>query len=1024
MNLTDLSLRRPVTIMMIFTCLVVLGAISTTLVPLEFMPDMDEPDIDVNIPYPGSSPEEIEELITRPVEEVLATISGIKEMSSWSDGNGSNVEIVFDWGEDTEVKALEAKEKVEGIRHLLPSDVERIFVRQESSSDFPILNLRISSDRDLSGAYEMLNRNVKRRVERLEGISRVELYGVAPKEIRIELDADRIAAHRLDMNELAAVLRGANFTLTAGRITDGARRYRVRPMGELTSVDDLRNLVVGPNNLRLTDVATVLYESPEMDHGRHLDRKYAIGLEVNKEGGANTVETTNRVIAEIEAIGTLPEMRGINIYFMDNQADGILSSLEELLKSGILGAVLAFFVLYFFLRRLSTTLIVAVAVPFSLLVTMSFLYFLGMTLNILSMMGLMLAVGMLVDNAVVVTESIHRHQLRGEAMYPATRAGVKEVALAVTAGTLTTAIVFLPGIVSARDEVGIYLSHVATTICIALGASLLISLTVIPLLAVRVPPITSERKATFIDRLLDRYERLLGWTLRRHRLASLGILLVLASVAVPQQLVEVDMFEDVDDRRLRIFYNLNGNYTIERVEEAVDKVEEYLYANQEKFEIRSVYSYYRSGWANSTLLLTEGEAAVRAMADIREDIRDSLPSLPIADLGFEWQGRGGGGPSSVMITLAGESTSRLMELAEDVAWALNQSEKLTDARSDAERGEEEIRVRVDRQRARQYGFSTEEVANAVATAMRGQNLRRFRGDDGEVEVRVQFEDADRQTLDHLRNLSLFTDAGQRVALEAVAGFQSGRGPHGIWRLDRQTRMGVRTYLADGVTMGAAREEISAIMSDFSLPPGYSWDYGRGFHRENDVFNNLMLNILLALVLIYFLMAGLFESLAYPAAIWTSILFAVVGVFWFFLATGTNFSIMAMIGILILIGVVVNNGIVLIDHINGMRARGHDRETAIRLAGRERLRPILMTAGTTVLGLLPLCFGTTQIGGDGPPYFPMARAIVGGLAFSTIVTLVMLPTIYIWMDDLRNWSRRVVMGARGRGGEVSRDVPTT
>jgi HAE1 family hydrophobic/amphiphilic exporter-1 len=640
---------------------------------------------------------------------------------------------------------------------------------------------------------------------------------------------------------------------------------------------------------------------------------------------------------------------------------------------------------------------------------MALLYFLGMSLNILTMMGLMLAVGMLVDNAVVVTESIHRYQLQSPDVHHATLTGVKEVALAVTAGTLTNAIVFLPNIVSPRDEVSIYMKHVATTICISLGASLLIALTIVPLLAKRFSARVASGKTRALDKLLSRYGNVLDWTLR-HRGATIGlIVLTLISVAIPIMFVKKDMFPQQEDRRLRLFYHVNGSYRLEKIEEAVNGVEDYLFAHQDEFEIKSVYTYYNTNFASSTILLKkDDEGADKSQEEIREAIRKGLPKLAIANPSFDWRSSTGG--EAVRVQVAGESSEHLAQLSREVARILEQIPGFKDVRSEAEAGEEEVQVVVDRYRARQYGYSTQEIANTISAAMRGQNLRRFHHAEGETEVRLQFQKADQATLDHLRNLPLYNGRTEPAKLATLADFNVRRGPREINREERMTVVGVSANL-QGVTMDEARKKISQALQQFNFPPGYRWNFGQRFSNEEETGKVMLVNTLLALVLIYFVMAALFESLIFPAAIWTSIIFAVIGVWWFFMITSTTFSLMAWIGVLILMGVVVNNGIVLIDRINQLRAEGWSRHDAIVQSGRDRLRPILMTTGTTVLGLIPLCIGTTQIGGDGPPYFPMARAIVGGLVFSTGVTLLVLPTIYVLMDEVRNWAREVIRSAR-------------
>jgi HAE1 family hydrophobic/amphiphilic exporter-1 len=487
------------------------------------------------------------------------------------------------------------------------------------------------------------------------------------------------------------------------------------------------------------------------------------------------------------------------------------------------------------------------------------------------------------------------------------------------------------------------------------------------------------------------------------------VLFVLISVAVPMKFVKMDMFNEPDDRRFRLHYHINDNYTVEKVEEAVNIFENYLFSRQDEFEIESVYSYYQSDYAVSTVVLKKGRAAKNPVEKIKELVQKDLPKLAIANPSFEWQNPGGG-TESIGIQLVGKSSDYLSDLSRDVAWTLSRLEGFSDVRSEAEVGKNEIQVVVDRDLARQYGFSSQEVATVVSAAMRGINLRHFRDEAGEVEMRLEFQDTDKQTLEQLRNIPLINDRGQAVSLASLADFTVRRGPNSIQRENRTTSIGISANLR-GITVGEARDKISAVLDNFRFPAGYKWNYGEEFDYEKEALQTMLINLALALALIYFVMASLFESVVFPAAIWTQILFAIVGVYWFFLFTGTKMSLMGMIGILILIGVVVNNGIVLVDYINHLRGKGLGRAEAIIQAGRDRLRPILMTAGTTVLSLVPLCVVGTQIGGDGPPYFPMARAIVGGLVFSTIVTLVILPNIYIELDEMRKWSYRVGRAAR-------------
>jgi HAE1 family hydrophobic/amphiphilic exporter-1 len=1001
-------MRRPVTTMMVFVSLIVIGAISAKLIPLELFPEHSAPVVWINLPYEASTPDQIEEEITRPAEEALATITGIKEMRSTSRQDGAEILLFFEFGEETDIKALEAEEKLDGVKDQFPEDFERVHVGRWSSNDMPVLNIRISSKRDLSGAYDLLNRKLKRRIERIDGVSKVELQGVHQKEVRIELLADRVAAYSVDLAALSEALAQSNFSSTAGKITDGSRRFVVRPAGELRSVDEVRNLLVS-ENVRLRDIAVVTYDDPELDYGRHLDGEYAVGLEISKENGANAVAVVTAIREALVDLEGDPEMAGIELYFMHDTAEGITSSLRDLFEAGLIGGVLALVVLFFFLRRLAATLIVSLAVPISILVTVGALYFLGYSLNILSMMGLMLAIGMLVDNAVVVTENIHRHQhMDPDNLRASTLRGVREVTLAVTAGTLTTIIVFLPMIVAQADMVTEYLKHVAVAICVALTTSLLISLTVVPILSAHLKPPAPNRKTNVIDRLTSIYVRVLGWMIGHRKSSAAIILATLASVMVPQSVVKQEFFPDnEDENEIRLIYHLNDTYTVERVERAVDRIEAYLLGNKEDLEIKSVYTFYQSRFAMSTLILKDPADRERTAGELKEVIMENLPKITIGAPTFSW--RNAGGAESVRITLSGESSERLADLSYSVEALLANVEGLKAVRSEAAVGDREVHVIVDRERARQYGFSSQQVASTVSAAMRGRNLREFRTDEGEVAMRIKRRDVDRASIDDLKNLSVRGPGAMQIKLASLADFREARGPREISRQDRTTEIGITAAL-DDITTGEARTRIARVMERVELPPGYGWQFGERFRRDEDSQQIMLVNLLLALALIYLVMASLFESLIHPAAIWTSIIFSIVGVFWFFLITNTVFSVMAWIGILVLIGIVVNNGIVLIDHINLLRSGGMERSEAILEAGRDRMRPILMTAATTVLGLVPLCLGTKQIGGDGPPYYPMARAIVGGLSFSTVVTLIILPSIYVMLDDLRMWSRRLARTA--------------
>ncbi len=1011
MILTRTAIRRPVTTVMIFVALALIGILSARLLPLEQFPDIQFPGIFINIPYEGSSPEEVEQLITRPVEEALATLSGVARMQSTSRQDNAQIFLQFGWDQDVAAKGIEARAKVDAIRHQLPDDVRRVLVFTGSTSDQPILNLRISSDRDLSDAYSMLDRHLKRRLERLEGVSRVTLYGVDQHEIRILLNADRVAAHGVDLNQLRLLLERSNFSVSAGRLTDGDQRFSVRPIGELSTVDQVRNILVR-ENLRLSDIADVELRSPERTHVRYLDRKFSVGLDVFQQPGANIVDVSRRVKEEVAHAANDPQMRGIQLWALGDQAVGITSSLSDLLTSGLVGALFAFGVLYIFLRQAATTLLVVACVPFSILITLGAMYFLDISLNILSMMGLMLAVGMLVDNAVVVTESIFRQrQLAPDNPQQATLKGVREVALAITAGTMTSIIVFVPVLFGVQTNITVFLTHVAVSLVVAMLASLVMAQTVVPMIAARLPAPPPPRASSWMTRLTNRYVCALHWTLRHRWWTALVVVLVIASVAIPIKHVKFDTFPQEAGRKLLLQYHVQEKYPLPEMKRAVDLIEDYLFENKAHFDIDQVYSFYEEGRAQTTLLLNDGAAAKVPTGEVIARVMADLPEIIIGKPSFEFNTQGG--DEGFSLQLAGESTEVLARLAPEVVRLLSNVEGLAEVRADIGSGDREVRVRVDRQRAIQLGLSPQDVAAALSVALRGQQLREFRSGDGEVKVRIAFREDDRQNIEQLANLPLYPPDGRRVTLGAVADFETTRAHQDIRRMDRTTALVINANL-DGRSMEQVRPEIRTLMDAYQLPAGYSWRFGRGFQQVDETQQIMVQNILLAIVLIFLVMAALFESTIFPLSIITSIGFSVIGVFWFFMVTGTTFTFMATIGIMILVGVVVNNGIVLIDHVNNLRRDGLARDEALMQAGRDRLRPILMTVLTTILGLLPLAISATKVGGDdigAPAYFPMARAIIGGLGFSTLTSLLVVPWTYALLDDLSRWTQKVKSVAR-------------
>ena len=928
---TDFALRRPVTTVMVFAAVAAIGAISAVLLPLEELPDIAFPGMNIVIPYPGSTPEEIEREITRPVEEALATLSGIERIRSTTRDDQVEFDLSFGWSTEADTAAFEVRTKLDAIRGQLPPGADRMVIRSGSTADRAILTVRISADRDLSDAYDLLDRSLKKRIERIDGVSRVDLYGVEPREVRILVDPDRVAAYGVDLARLRALLERSNFSVSAGLLTENGRRFSVRPLGEYRSLDDVRALVIDDAGLRLGDVAEVELATPERNYIRHLNMSYAVGLDVYKTTDANMVEVTERALREIDAASRLPQMQGISMFVLENQAESIRNSLHDLRNSGLIGGALAFVVLLVFLRHVPTTLVVALAVPLSLLVTLCALYFLDLSLNILTMMGMMLAVGMLVDNAVVVTESIYRYrQMMPQQPLRATLAGVREVGMAVIAGTATTIIVFLPIVFGEKSQATIFLSHVAITVVVAMTASLAVAQTIVPMLAARLPAPKPAQPGSVLSRLANLYERMLRATLRRPGRSAIGVVLLLASIAIPATLVKFDPFPQDAGRQVFINYHIEGSHPLARVEAAVGVMERFLDANRERFEIESIYSYLDSGRAQSSLQLIDEDEARRSTRDIMDQITAEMPEIIIGRPSFQWDQQGGG--EGFALQISGDSTEQLADVADDLVRILRSVPGLEGVRSDARSGEQEVQVLVDRECALSLGLSTGDLATTVAVAMRGDRLREYRASDREIRMRLAFRASDRQTMVDLARITLYAASGERVSLGSVATFRLEEGPRAIERVDRLTAVQISAGLAQHVTLADAKKRVEPLLEQYAFPPGFTWKFGRGFETADKTQQIMVQNILLGVAIIVLVMAALFESTLLPLSIVSSIVFSIVGVYWFFFLTGTTMTFMSMVGIMVLIGVVVNIGIVLVDHINNLRQQGLAREDAIVQAG--------------------------------------------------------------------------------------------
>jgi HAE1 family hydrophobic/amphiphilic exporter-1 len=1021
MSLPRFSVRNPVTTGMLVVTVIVLGLLSLGRISLDMFPSFERPVMQVSIPYPDASPAEVERRIVRPLEEALGTVRRLETIRSTASQNRGRLELEFQPGTNMDLASLEVRERVEQVRRDLPSDVQRIDIRRFSSDEQPVLRAAVAWDGDPALLTELVERRIEPALLQVPGVAQVEFSGLEAREVSVELDQDRMRAQGVTLALISQALSRGNQDYAAGELEIEGTRFLVRAEGQLTSVEAIERLPLNAFGVRLGDVATVRYDFPEADFFFRQNGRNARQAQIYKESDANIVEVSRAVKATLDGLSLEPGLEGIQFRTWQDQSAGILEVLGLLGQAGGFGGLLAVIMLFIFLRRVTPTLVVAAAIPVSLIFTVTILYVAGDSLNIITLSGLMLAIGMLIDNAVVVVENIFRHREMGWEPEEAAIDGSNEVGLAVLSGTLTTIIVFAPLFFLPPNQMGTQFRAFGTSISFTMIASLVIAFTLVPLLAVRllrgkmpepgkVMTAVNRGYRALLDRILD------------HRMATaafgLGIFLaggwVLAGL--PRELMP-----EQDNRFIRMGISTPRGISNDERSDIFRQAETVLLERADEFEITNVSAF--SGQNFSSLFMTLrpfSEGGVKSTAEISQAIQSALPVIP----GVEWQQRRGFGRiSGVQVRLVGESTTELAYLADQVQVLFEATiPGIANLENSLASGAEEVRIRVDRRAAERQGLTSEEVARAVSGALRGQVATRFRAGEREVDVQLQLRDEDRVSIGALGNLAVGTSGGMSVPLATVADIMVVGGPQDIQRENRQTAVTVSGEIAVGYNREDVIAQVQAEMANVELPPGYRWDLGQGFAEEQQQFGDMVMAGGLALILIYLILAALFESLLLPLIIYFSIFFAVPGLGLIFLLTGSNFSILSFLGVLITVGIVVNNSIVMIDLVNQMRARGMDRRTALLDGCTARLRPILMTSLTTLFGLVPMAFMASE--GQGQMFAPIGQAVIGGLTTSTILTLALTPTLYAWFDDMGQWVRSVAAEARAfaMGGASRVETP--
>ena len=1037
------AVERRVTMFMATLGVLVLGWLSLTRLPLEFLPLFQSSDISVRVPYSSSSPEEIARSIVWPLEDSLGTINGVRLLRSRASSSSASVDIEFVDGTDMELAAVDVRDRIDRVRNELPSDVEQIYVRRFESTDIPVLRSSLSAPWTQDELNDFVEDVLLPRIERLEGVAQAEVWGMLSRELRIELLPDRMIAHGVDVRELRQILQSNHVNVSGGYLREGSRRLLVRTIGEFQTPDEIGRLPIRADGLRVSDVADVKFGYPDKYEYSFLNGTESVSLGVNKASDANLLEVVGRVKAELEAIRQTPEGEGLEFrHFHDTSVD-VRQGLTELGRSGLIGGGLAIVFMFLFLRKFRTTLLVALAVPLSLVMTFVMMY-LGrqagiteITLNVMSLMGLMLAIGMLLDNSIVVIESIFRHrQELGADARRAALGGASDVAMPIICSTMTTMCVFVPLIFFGGGGSGRFsrfMGDVGTTVCVVMLGSLVISLTVVPMIAAILLKSESKRRFKLLDRVSELYGRTLGFTLRHRFLFTVFIGGLLWGSWVLYNSIERSFSQPSQGRSLTVFVETPRQMGMDERLDLYDEVYAMLDARRDEWEIADIAHQVRRGGGRSRgygrgnrfeVYLKPEEVSELSTDEVTERIREAMPQrvgvqFKLARTEF---GPPGSGSSGVEVELIGDDVGILELLVPRITDRLNQLPMVGDVDNSFESGDDEIRVSVNRERALQGGLSSQAVAMTVNGALSSRSLAWFKTADREIGMVMQYREEDRETLDQLRKMPVLVSdpddesAAVTLPIASLASFDVQSGPSEVERENRRAKVEIDATAAGGIPGFMLRRPVQMALADVPLPPGYEWSLGRSFMDAEEDASRAVLAMILAVILIYMIMAALFEDFLQPFTIMLSIPFAFIGVGLIMYLAGQPRSDSSNMGLLILAGIVVNNAIVLIDHINRLRREGIPRHDAIVLGGKHRLRPILMTAVTTILGLspmvapffLPEVFGQPE--GRAAFWAPVGLVILGGLTTSTFLTLLVIPTVYSLVDDVKLFVQRVVRAA--------------
>ncbi|MCB9680779.1 MAG: efflux RND transporter permease subunit [Alphaproteobacteria bacterium] len=1007
--LPSLAFDRPVTVLMVFLALLVLGTLGYARIPLQMMPDGFEPRfLWIRVPFANASPSETDDLVVRPVEEQLSTLAGLKSLESTAGANSATFELEFQPSIPMAQAYNDTVDRLERAMPDLPSEVERYWIFKFNPADSPVLWAGMTFPDEVEDPYGLVDKVIVPRIERIPGVASVDLWGVNGRRLFIDYDREQILAHAVDLGSVQRKLSTDNFQMSGGRLVQDGQVRHVRSLARIDDIELFERYPLRSDGLVLGDIADVSFRGVASADINRVNGRKAAAIAVRKESSANTVDVTEAIAVVLDELAADPRTKGATFFPFFDQGALIASAVDTLRNAALTGGLLSVVILWLFLREWRMTLLIAAAIPFSLLITIAVLYLRGDSLNLIAMMGLLLAVGMVVDNAIVVVEAIYQRRALGDDVREAAVAGTGEVGLAIVASTATSMVVFLPVILMTEDaDAAFFLGVLGLPVVFALGASLVVALVFAPLATRFIRGGQIKPDPAWLQALSRGYDRALAGVLRWRADSTIGLILATAlTLTIAVKGVGCTQGGEGGLNDFVIRFSVPADATPDERDTIVDAFEEVLEAHKEAWGVR-VYRVQLGGSSvrGRAYVYLEEEGPM-SRRDVIAAAKKELPTeLPGVKASIGWEGQSGD-DKQITLSIYGEDLSVLEGLSDEVVRRVRAVDGVLGAElADEDDPRQEIRLLPDQDALRRYGLTAQAVGQTVAFAMRGNALEPVVEGDNEIEVESRLSLEDRSDIGTLLDFPVFSPATRSlVPVRALTDVTYAKGPGNIRRNERRTSVGITVDLAQGVEKEEVVSGIDAALADMVLPRGYSWDAGdwaEDLAAENGA---IFFAFFMSVVFVYLLMGLLFESWILPMAIITTIPMAMAGAFWGLYLTDTDMDTMAGIGLVVLVGVVVNNGIVLVDFITQLRGEGMERSEAIREACQRRLRPILMTAVTTITGLVPMAMGSSDF--IGIPYAPLGRTVIGGLTAATALTLLFVPYMYVLLDDLRETSLQV------------------